>query len=96
MDVAVLVVAFLVLIFLGVVVGSVTGLSPGLHVNNVAALLLATRGAWIGFLAILIPGAEADPVLSGTLLSCFLVATAASHSVFNFIPSVFQIGRAHV
>ncbi|TLZ89830.1 MAG: hypothetical protein E6K04_07920 [Methanobacteriota archaeon] len=88
-DVAVLVVAFLVLIFLGVVVGSVTGLSPGLHVNNVAALLLATRGAWIGFLAILIPGSAADPVLSGTLLSCFLVATAASHSVFNFIPSVF-------
>jgi len=88
-DVAVLVVAFLVLIFLGVAVGSVTGLSPGLHVNNVAALLLATRGAWIGLVAILIPGAGADSLLTGTLISCFLVATAASHSVFNFIPSVF-------
>ena len=89
MDVATFVLAFLGLIFLGVLVGTLTGLLPGLHVNNVAALLLATRSAWVGFLAVLMPEAATDSFVAGLLLSCFLVATAASHSVFNFIPSVF-------
>ena len=89
MNAAAVVLAFLGLTFLGVLVGSVTGLSPGLHVNNVAALLLATRGAWSGFLGTLMPDAASDPLLTGMLLSCFLVAIASSHSVFNFIPSVF-------
>ena len=86
---AAFVLAFLGLILLGVLVGAVTGLSPGLHVNNVAALLLATRSAWSAFIGVLMPDTATDPSLTGVLLSCFLVATAASHSVFNFIPSVF-------
>lgn len=65
------------------------GLSPGIHVNNVAALVLATEGAWIGFLATLFPDLTGESDLAGVLLSCFLVATAASHSVFTFIPNVF-------
>ncbi len=89
MNPAAWVLAFLGLIFLGVLVGIVTGLSPGLHVNNVAALLLATQGAWSGFLGALMPDAATDPLLTGMLLSCFLVAIASSHSVCNFIPSVF-------
>src|SRR5206468_11501957 len=35
--------------------GALTGLSPGPHVNNVAALVLATQAAWTGFLAALVP-----------------------------------------
>jgi putative membrane protein len=74
---------------LGLATGALTGLSPGLHVNNVAAFLLAAQGAWIGFLGALAPEWTADPRATGVLLSCFLVATASSHAVFNFIPSVF-------
>ena len=89
MDIIGFLTAFVALTFLGLLTGIVTGLSPGLHVNNVAALVLATQGVWIGFLATLSPDSTADADSAGVLLSCFLVATAASHSVFTFIPSVF-------
>jgi len=81
--------AFVGVVLLGVAVGMLTGLSPGLHVNNVAALLLATRGVWAGFLGILVPEIAADPAAIGTLLSSFLLATAAAHGVSSLIPSVF-------
>ena len=45
--------AFGVLVLLGLGTGALTGLSPGLHVNNVAAVVLATvvGGAFaIGYL----------------------------------------------
>lgn len=84
-----LLVGFLLLTLLGVLAGCLTGLSPGLHVNNVAALVLAMRGAWAGLVSALFPGASSDSASSGLLISCFLLATAASHAVFDFIPSVF-------
>ncbi len=80
---------FLGLIVLGVLLGALTGLAPGLHVNNVAALLLATRELWASWVESWVDGAGTDPTLVGVLLSAFLLATAASHSVFSFIPSVF-------
>ena len=81
--------AFVGVVLLGVAVGMLTGLSPGLHVNNVAALLLATRGLWAGFLGLLVPDIAADPATIGILLSSFLLATAAAHGVSSLIPSVF-------
>src|SRR5437867_11641502 len=74
---------------LGLLAGALTGLSPGLHVNNVAALVLATQAAFAGFLAALVPDISAEPETMGLLLSCFLLATAGSHAVFDFIPAVF-------
>jgi len=79
---------FVLVTLLGVGMGLVTGLSPGLHVNNVAALVLATRPAWIAGLAALLPSIQGDPI-ADVLLACFLLATAASHAVFDFVPSVF-------
>jgi putative membrane protein len=84
-----LVAGFLILTMLGLLAGALTGLSPGLHVNNVAALVLATQAAWTGFLAGLVPDVSSDPETMGLLLSCFLLATAGSHAVFDFIPAVF-------
>jgi putative membrane protein len=80
---------FLGLTLLGVLLGAVTGLAPGLHVNNVAALLLATRELWAGLVESVVEDARTDPTLVGILLSAFLLATAASHSVVSFVPSVF-------
>src|SRR5207244_12589182 len=74
---------------LGLLAGALTGLSPGLHVNNGAALVLATQAAWTGFLAALVPEVSSEPETIGLLLSCFLLATAGSHAVFDFIPAVF-------
>src|SRR5437867_12848669 len=75
---------------LGLLAGVLTGLSPGLHVNNVAALVLATQTAFAGFLAVLVPDISAEPETMGLLLSCFLLATAGSHAVFDFIPPAFS------
>jgi len=79
--------AFLSLVLLGMGTGAVTGLAPGLHVNNVAAVVLATRASWVAFL--LGPWAGEDPATLGLLLSCYLLATAVSHGIFDFVPSVF-------
>ncbi len=79
--------AFLSLVLLGFGTGALTGLAPGLHVNNVAAVLLATRASWVAIL--LGPWAGEDPATLGLLLSCYLVATAVSHGIFDFVPSVF-------
>lgn len=80
---------FLVLTMLGLLAGALTGLAPGLHVNNVAALVLATQAAWGGLLAFLVPDVSSEPETMGLLLACFLLATAGSHAVFDFIPAVF-------
>ncbi len=79
--------AFVALVLLGLGTGAVTGLSPGLHVNNVAAVVLATRASWLGF--VWGPLGIDDPGALGVLLSCYLLATAVSHGVFDFVPSVF-------
>ncbi len=79
--------AFGSLVLLGLGTGAATGLAPGLHVNNVAAVVLATRASWVAFL--LGPWASADPATLGLLLSCYLLATAVSHGIFDFVPSVF-------
>jgi len=84
-----LVAGFLIVTMLGLLAGALTGLSPGLHVNNVAALVLATQAAFAGFLAVLVPDISSEPETMGLLLSCFLLATAGSHAVFDFIPAVF-------
>ncbi len=83
------VLGFLLLTLLGVLAGCLTGLSPGLHVNNVAALVLATRAAWTLLLVGLVPEASVDPADAGLFLSCFLLAAAGSHAVFDFVPTVF-------
>ena len=80
-------IAFGTLVFLGLGTGAATGLAPGLHVNNVAAVVLATRASWIAF--VLGPWSDADPATLGLLLSCYLLATAVSHGIFDFVPSVF-------
>jgi len=84
-----LLLAFLALTALGVLAGGVTGLAPGLHVNNVAAVVLATEASWAGIVVAIAPGAEAEPSVVAGLLACFLLATAVSHGIFEFIPSVF-------
>lgn len=79
--------AFTILVLLGTATGALTGLAPGLHVNNVAAVVLATRASWVAFL--LGPWSGEDTGTLGFLLSCYLLATAVSHGIFDFVPSVF-------
>lgn len=88
MDLPGLLVGFVAVVALGTGTGLLTGLSPGLHVNNVAALVLTSRTAWTTLLAILAPTSLADGSVE-LLLACYLLAVAASHAIFDFVPSVF-------
>ena len=74
-------------ILLGLGTGAVTGLAPGLHVNNVAALVIAARATLAASLASLLPALGGDD--ASLLLACFLLAVTSSHAVFDFVPSVF-------
>ena len=62
-------------LFIGVSLGSLTGLIPGFHVNNVALILLALSPA---LLEIGIP-------LSA--VAAIIVATGTVHTFLNYIPS---------
>jgi len=62
-------------LLLGVVAGTVTGLFPGIHINLVAAGLLAYLGYFSG--------------IDVMVLVVFIVAMAVTHTFLDFIPSIF-------
>lgn len=66
----------LLMIFLGLIVGSITGLIPGLHINNVCTII-------IGASSILLQH------FSGLELSIFITSTAITHTFLDSIPSIF-------
>ncbi|MBW6461433.1 MAG: tripartite tricarboxylate transporter permease [DPANN group archaeon] len=58
----------------GILTGTVTGLTPGLHINTIAILALAVHRTY-----------DTDPLL----LSCFIITMSTTHSFMDFIPSIF-------
>jgi len=66
----------LALIVVGVLFGIVTGLTPGVHINLVSAILVTISPFLLKFL---------DPFS----LVMFVIAMAITHSFLDFIPSVF-------
>lgn len=59
----------------GIFAGTFTGLFPGIHINLVAAFLLAGAGYFSG--------------VDALVLAVFVVAMAVTHTFIDFIPSVF-------
>lgn len=80
----------LIIVFctLGVLVGVVTGLLPGLHVNNVALILLSASA---GIIALCTPlfsyGLSEQFILF--LIAGFMISVSISHSFINAIPATF-------
>jgi putative membrane protein len=73
---------------LGVFVGICTGLLPGLHVNNVAMILLSFSGSIILFCTPLINfGVSTNFII--VLLAGFILSIAMSHTFFDAIPTTF-------
>lgn len=65
-------------LILGVLVGALTGITPGIHINLVSALLLASSAFLL-----------ARFHLSSIVLVVFLVSIAITHTFVDFIPSIF-------
>ena len=62
--------------FLGVICGTVTGLIPGIHVNTVGAFLFTSSAFLLTF-------------MSPEVLAVFLLSMSISHALLEFIPSMF-------
>jgi putative membrane protein len=81
---------FLVILFcvFGVITGIATGLLPGLHVNNIALILLSLSGAIIGGFSFLLSyGITEEFIL--LLICVFIISTSISHTFHDVIPSTF-------
>ncbi len=61
--------------FIGISIGTVTGMIPGIHVNTAGAIIFATSGFLLGF-------------LSPEFLCVMLVSMSIAHALIEFIPSM--------
>jgi putative membrane protein len=88
MDPATYLLAAVVFTLVGVGAGVVTGLIPGLHVNNWAAAVVALQGVLVAAAATAFGWADptADQLL--VIVACLVVGNAISHTFIDFIPSV--------
>jgi putative membrane protein len=81
---------FLIIIFciLGVITGIATGLLPGLHVNNIALILLSLSSTIILALQGLSQyGITEDFIL--LLIAIYIISCATSHTFHDVIPTTF-------
>ena len=73
---------------LGVVTGIATGLLPGLHVNNIALILLSLSSVIVSSLSFLFEyGISEDFIL--LLICVYIIATSISHTFHDTIPTTF-------
>lgn len=68
----------------GALMGAVTGLVPGIHVNTLAALMLVSYPSVSSFVS-----GFAEPETVPILVSACIVSASVVHSFLDFIPSVF-------
>lgn len=74
---------------IGTFLGVFTGLTPGIHVNIVAATFIALQASLMAFVSFLIGWANPTVEDILLLLSCMIFANAVSHTFLDYIPSVF-------
>ncbi len=89
MEPALLVLAVILFAFLGSILGIVTGLTPGLHVNTVAVILVGAQGVLLAFTTLLLGWADIGQLEAGVLLASTVVGLISTHIFVDFIPSTF-------
>jgi putative membrane protein len=72
----------------GVLTGIVTGLLPGLHVNNIALILLSLSGTIVTAFSFLFAYGISEQFIL-VLISVYIVSTSISHTFHDAIPSTF-------
>jgi len=72
-----MIIEILLALLLGVSAGTITGLSPGIHINLVAAILIGS----LGFFSSL-----SIPLIA---LAVFITSMSITHTFMDFIPSIF-------
>lgn len=74
---------------IGAVLGTFTGLTPGVHVNTLALGVLLASAVLNGEVGRLLALIGSDPALAPLMLSSLLISASVVHSFLDFIPSVF-------
>ena len=73
---------------MGVITGIATGLLPGLHVNNIALILLSLSGVIIGAFSFLFEYGISEQFI--LLLICvYIISVSISHTFHDVIPTTF-------
>ena len=73
---------------LGVITGIATGLLPGLHVNNIALILLSLSGLIVGAFSFLYSYGISEEFIF-ILIAIFILSVSISHTFHDIIPSTF-------
>jgi putative membrane protein len=89
MDPLVLILGVAIFTVLGCLAGTVTGLVPGIHVNNLALITLSASSSISAFALLLFGWTHVSPEEIIFLISAFIIGAAISHSFLDFIPSVY-------
>lgn len=63
-------------LLLGIIIGTITGIFPGIHINLVATLLFITSAFFLKF-------------TSPIVLAVFIISMAIMHTFTDFVPSIF-------
>jgi putative membrane protein len=66
----------IIAILLGLIAGCITGLTPGIHINLIAIIVLSASSTLLGF---------TNPLT----LAIFIISMAITHTFVDFIPSIF-------
>ena len=67
---------FLIVIIFGILIGTITGLIPGIHINLVAIIVLSLTPFLLNYI---------NPIT----IAIFIISMAITHSFLDFIPSIF-------
>ncbi len=78
-------VVLLVAALVGALLGCATGLLPGLHVNTLAVVLVATAPAWDA----LAVGLGIEPTFAPFAVAALILAITVSHTFVNIVPATF-------
>lgn len=89
MDPLTLLAAVAMFSLLGTLIGALAGLVPGLHINNVAYLISASAGTFIGLALALFGWLGAGDAEALLLVAALIVACLVAHTFTSILPSVF-------
>lgn len=75
--------------FIGIGLGIITGLIPGIHVNTISFLIVASQGTLILFISGIIEGFNPTVLQILAILSTMVMGCLITHTFLNFIPSTY-------
>lgn len=76
-------------IFIGVALGILTGLIPGLHVNTISFLIVASQAALIVMISDILVSYQPGTMDLLAILSSMVMALLVTHTFLNFIPATY-------